>query len=205
MAIRKSWMKPYARNQHSVLVKFSIGMKGLLEKNVTNLNREQQEYGDLLLLKDQVDSYPKLTSKVLLSFKEISENYNFEYLLKCDDDSFVVLDVIVDELEQRNSTKSYYWGKMLSKNNVQKSGRYKEENWFLCDNYLPYAMGAGYLLSSDIVKIIGATSSHLTLYHNEIFFQIVLPKTCHYSQSIFSQGYAVLQFKYKCKDNIIKV
>ena len=167
MAIRNSWMRDYGKKQYNVLVKFSIGTKGLLKQNIVKLANEHRIYGDLLLLKDLVDSYSNLTRKVLSSFKEIKENYSFQYLLKCDDDSFLVLDVIVNELEQRNSTRSYYWGKILPRNRVLKSGKYQQKNWFLSDHYLPYAIGAGYVLSSDIVTIISTVSSHLSLYHNE--------------------------------------
>ena len=54
-------MRDYEKDQHSVLVKFSIGTKGLLKENIAKLTYEHQLYGDLLLLKDLVDSFSNLT------------------------------------------------------------------------------------------------------------------------------------------------
>ena len=167
-AIRDTWMKKYkAALQNKVLVKFSIGTSRASEELIKNLLNEKATHGDVLLLHDFIESYFNLTKKVLKSFININEHYNFSYALKCDDDSFVVLDVIVKELQQRISKKSYYWGKMINEARVFKEGKFAETEWLLGEKYLPYAIGTGYILSGDLVKNIARNAEDLMLYHNE--------------------------------------
>lgn len=44
---------------------------------------------------------------------------------------------------------------------------YAEHNWFLCDYYIPYAFGGGYVVSSDLIKLIVHNAPFLSLYENE--------------------------------------
>lgn len=41
------------------------------------------------------------------------------------------------------------------------SGKWKETDWFLCDNYLPYARGGGYVISRSIVDFVGKNAELL--------------------------------------------
>ena len=92
---------------------------------------------------------------------------NFSYLLKCDADSFVRLDRLAKELSKRPSTKDFYWGNIVTEAVPRKAGKWAEHNWFLCDHYLPYAMGAGYVISSNLVHRIAVNSEGLQLYFCE--------------------------------------
>ena len=167
-AIRDTWMKKYRENASSeVVVKFSIGTEGLSSQEVKTLTLEGSTYGDLLLLPHLHDSYNNITRKVLESFVELDKRYNFTYLLKCDDDTFIVLDTILSELQQRKSNRNYYWGYHYKKAVVQSVGKWAEKKWFLCSTYLPYAAGGGYILSHDLVSRIVSSSNDLFLYHNE--------------------------------------
>lgn len=165
-AIRQTW---YSNDEikNEVLLKFVLGTMGMAEDYRGQLQKENEEYNDLLLLTDLVDSFTNLTRKVLSTFVWASKNVQFSYLLKCDDDTFVVLKTLLDELKQRTSTKLYYWGFFDGRSSVKKVGKYREMNWFLCDKYIPYALGGGYVLSSDVVKLIALSSPHLKLYVNE--------------------------------------
>ncbi len=169
-AIRSSWMEAYSKSRgvsHEVVVKFSIGTKNLSKSLITQLNSEQELFSDLLLLHNHSESYSNLSGKVLASFIQINMEYPFMYLLKCDDDTFVVVDILVQELKLKSSRKSYYWGKILNRQKVLTSGKFAEKQWFLTEMYLPYAIGAGYILSGDLVRCISLVSNHLMLYHNE--------------------------------------
>ena len=166
-AIRDTWMKKYRENASEVVVKFSIGTEGLSSQEVKTLTLEGTTYGDLLLLPHLHDSYNNLTRKVLESFVELDKRYNFTYLLKCDDDTFIVLDTILSELQQRRLNRNYYWGYHYKKAGVQSEGKWAEKKWFLCNTYLPYAAGGGYILSHDLVSRIVASSNDLFLYQNE--------------------------------------
>jgi galactosylxylosylprotein 3-beta-galactosyltransferase len=50
--------------------------------------------------------------------------------------------------------KGLYWGYFAGDGEIQSQGRWKEDKWFLCDRYVPYALGGGYVISSSIVDYI---------------------------------------------------
>lgn len=164
--IRQTW---YSSDEieNEVLLKFVLGTKGIAEDEHGRLEKENEEYKDLLLLTELVDSFANLTRKVLSSLVWAANNVQFSYLLKCDDDTFVVLKTVLNELKRRTSTKLYYWGFFDGRASAKKAGKYQERDWFLCDKYLPYALGGGYVLSGGLVKLIALNSAHLKLYFNE--------------------------------------
>ena len=41
------------------------------------------------------------------------------------------------------------------------------KEWFLCDHYLPYAMGGGYVISSDLIHRVAVNADGIQLYNNE--------------------------------------
>lgn len=165
-AIRQTW---YSNGEikNEVYLKFVLGTMGVSEEYRGDLQKENEEHKDLLLLPKLVDSFTNLTRKVLDTFVWTAKNIQFSYLLKCDDDTFVVLKALLNELKHRTSTKPYYWGFFDGRASVKKGGKYQEMGWFLCDRYLPYALGGGYVLSGDLVHLIALNSAHLKLYINE--------------------------------------
>lgn len=114
VSIRNSWTKLAAnkitenedndnkgtgiqRPKKIIRIFFVIGTGGF---DKLQLETENRNYHDMLLLDDFVDSYKALTSKMLLSLKWISNNMKgLKYLIKCDDDSFLRIDLIVHTLE----------------------------------------------------------------------------------------------------------
>lgn len=125
-------------------------------------------------------SYKVLKSFVhLKDLTEVS--LDFGYVLKCDDDSFVRIDSILHEIAhleiiymksdyklmnfhedkspyvsvnyqiQDTNRKRLYWGYFKGNARVKSKGKWKEDDWILCDYYLPYAQGGGYVLSKELV------------------------------------------------------
>ena len=167
-ASRQTWMEGHRdQDEQSVLIKFVIGIQGLSPTEIDSLNQEQNTNHDILLLPNLQESYTNLTRKVLYSFVHLVEHYSFSYLFKCDDDSFVLLDKFVKELTERDSQSSFYWGFFDGRAHVHNKGKWTEADWFLCDRYLPYALGGGYVLSRDLVQRIAAASDGLELYNSE--------------------------------------
>ena len=164
--IRSSWMKLSANA--SVLVRFVIGTSGLSDRQLAPIYAELEEgHEDLLFLPHLHDSYLNLTRKVLYAFKWLDENVKFLYVLKVDDDSFVVLNALMDELSTRNSQRSLYWGFFDGRATPKSKGKWTEDEWFLCDRYLPYALGGGYVLSQDLVHAISVNADKLRIYNSE--------------------------------------
>ncbi|XP_065891114.1 beta-1,3-galactosyltransferase 6-like [Dysidea avara] len=164
--IRQTWYSESQLHQ-DVLLKFVIGTMSMAKDKLTEIIKENDNHQDLLLLDNLVDSFANLTRKVLYSYIWAGNNVQFSYLLKCDDDTFVVLKTLLDELRGRTSHRMYCWGFFDGRASVKRAGKYRESEWYLCDKYLPYALGGGYVLSADLVKLIALNSDHLKLYVNE--------------------------------------
>ena len=166
LVIRKTWMKlqkPDSKDS-PILVKFVIGTMNLSTAAVENLTAEENVNHDLLLLPHLVDNRNNLTQKVLYTLVWADENVNFSYLLKCDTDTFVRLDSLAKELSKRKTTKNFYWGYFAGSNKPTMQGKWPEHKWFLCDYYLPYAVGGGYVISSNLVHRLAVNSDGLQLY-----------------------------------------
>ena len=170
-AIRDTWAQ-YGRNKvPPVLVKFSIGTLGLSPSDIAGLAAEDKAHGDLLLLTHLHDSYSNLTRKVLYSFVWAEQNVQFSFLMKTDDDTFVYVDELHKEAYRlhQDGVGRLYWGHFnwqaypITKPN----SKWAEHSWFLCNRYFPYAYGNGYLISSDLIRLIAITSDYLQLYNSE--------------------------------------
>lgn len=195
--IRNTWLKLDNLKSQEKRFKhyFVIGSWSTNADNILRLSSEQSQYNDLLILPMQ-DSYANLTLKVLTSFvwlrDQLDVGFNFKYVLKCDDDSFVRLDNLIHELNhieliylkadprtlissgspylrinvQANALTSVnklqlYWGYFNGRAQIKTTGKWKENNWILCDRYLPYALGGGYLLSKNLITYLANNSQSL--------------------------------------------
>lgn len=157
-SIRNSWLKLASDNTKHIFV---IG--GLnAEFKEQELIDEQKKYHDLVFLRDTSDTYDSLTSKVLNAFVHANQFWSFRFLLKCDDDSFVRPSDMVHELTTKFiHVKNLYWGFFNGNAVVKRYGRWKETKWNLCDRYLPYALGGGYVLSYSLVQFIAKNQQYL--------------------------------------------
>ncbi|CAG9782969.1 unnamed protein product [Diatraea saccharalis] len=174
------------KKQPLIKVFFAVGIDGLQADKLHKLKLEMHRNDDLILL-DLYDSYRMLSTKVLYSMKWFNDHLKgLKYLVKCDDDSFVRIDLIVKDLEtfapEMNgqplkeyvsfktvlpSYKGLYWGYFDGRAKTLSKGKWKEKSWFLCDTYLPYALGGGYVISKSIVNYIAQNSDFLSLYNSE--------------------------------------
>lgn len=160
---------------------FAIGTVGLDKIVASQVIAEQKVYNDLLLLDDLEDSYRNLTLKVIHAFQKLERTTpNFKFVLKCDDDSYVKLDHLTQDLiqydakvrvmkrnQQTLSNLELYWGYFHGRANIKKTGHWQESNFNLCDRYLPYALGGGYVLSKSLVKYISVNGENLNRYVSE--------------------------------------
>ncbi|KAF2349354.1 Glycosyl transferase family 31, partial [Trinorchestia longiramus] len=162
--IRQSWLKEESKD---CLHYFAIGTDGLSEDLNVTIQSEQKRFSDMLLLQNLEDSYHSLTQKLLSSLVFLRDNINYRFVLKVDDDSYVQLDKLLFELKAIPYKLRVYWGFFDGRASPMKKGSWKEENWLLCDRYLPYALGGGYVLSHDLVEFVASNSKWLQLYNNE--------------------------------------
>ncbi|XP_005057889.1 PREDICTED: beta-1,3-galactosyltransferase 6, partial [Ficedula albicollis] len=146
--------------------RFVVGTAGLGAEELRSLELEQSRHRDLLLLPELRDSYENLTAKVLATYVWLDAHLDFQFALKADDDTFVRLDVLVEELRAKEPRR-LYWGFFSGRGRVKSGGKWKESAWLLCDYYLPYALGGGYVISADLVRYLRLSSDYLNLWQSE--------------------------------------
>ena len=144
--------------------RFIIGGEGLSAAQIQDLMEEDMKHKDLLIFPRITDSIYSLTKRTIVSFQYAYSSFEFQYVLKCDDDTYVDVHRIATEVELRKSERPFYWGYMTGSNYPSFIGRYSEFNWRLCDSYMPYALGGGYVLSRAAVEIMALTADHLKMY-----------------------------------------
>ena len=166
-AVRQTWMLDYHLLTPKVIIKFIIGTNSLATEQQSQLTTEEEEFNDIILLPELQESFKNLSRKVRTSFVHIDQSYSFKYLFKGDDDTYIQLDLLLSELAERNSQKSFYWGFFDGRSRPKKAGKYEEADWFVCDLYLPYALGGGYVISGDLVSRITVNAEALALYNSE--------------------------------------
>lgn len=164
-ALRRTWLS--LTNQETTKYYFVLGSKGIVGKEEEMLLTEERHYSDMLILPDVEEGYDVLTKKLLSSFTWLTKNLEFDFLLKVDDDSFVDVRTLIRELTRKEDNKKLYWGYFNGRAKIQLRGKWQEENWNLCDRYLPYARGGGYIISKQLVHYIAQNAMLLNVYKNE--------------------------------------
>ncbi|XP_030240882.1 beta-1,3-galactosyltransferase 6 [Drosophila navojoa] len=159
---------------------FAIGTQRLNGILRGELEREQQQHKDLLLLPRLHDDYLNLTEKLIQSLDALTRFYDFSYLLKVDDDTYVKLDNLLNELVSydrkllRNRADyghdpqpELYWGYFNGRATIKTKGRWREPNYYLSKNYINYALGGGYVLSRKLCEHVANHSDLLSTYVSE--------------------------------------
>ena len=132
-AIRQTWLSVQDRHlRKEILPLFVVGNENLSEEVSKEMNEENAANKDMLILPIH-ESYSSLTQKVLATFVQIERNVKFSFLLKVDDDTYVNLPVLVDELKNSNYNNGLYWGFFDGRAPVQKTGKWAEVDYVLCD------------------------------------------------------------------------
>lgn len=161
--VRTTWLNNDLANVKSYFV---VGTKDLHSEEVSKLNEENRLNQDLLLLSHVQDSYRSLTEKLVESLKWIDAKVKFSFLFKGDDDSFVRIELLLRELQNR-TPEGTYLGFFDGRARVKRTGQWAEPNWILCDRYLPHARGGGYILSTDLVHYIATNAALLQRFSSE--------------------------------------
>ena len=167
--IRDTWLGEN-HHQRKYMARFVVGLAGLSPHELNLLACENKDYRDMVFLPEFNESLNHSKSEKLLhSFSWAEENVDYEYLFKCTDSTFAILEVIFNELTQRSSDLDLLWGFFAGGVQATREGHLKEPNWFLCTHYLPYPQGGGYVISKGLVSVIDALGPDLSHYvHDDI-------------------------------------
>ena len=161
--IRQTWA---ARVPDYSKVFFALGTGNLGIGEKKNIAGEVDKYGDLVILDNFEESYSTLTQKLVKTLKWADDNLQTDYFMKVDEDTFVRLDQVLMELKSKPKQK-LYWGFFDGRAHVKKIGKWAEKGFVLCDRYLPYALGGGYVLSSDLVSYVSKNSDMFQFLNSE--------------------------------------
>ncbi|XP_064554051.1 beta-1,3-galactosyltransferase 6 [Drosophila montana] len=159
---------------------FAIGTQQMGATLRAELEHEQSQHHDLLLLPRLHDDYMNLTEKLMQSLDALTRHYEFSYLLKVDDDTYVKLDNLLNELVSydrkllRNRANyeheplpELYWGYFNGRSTIKTKGHWRESNYYISKNYINYALGGGYVLSRKLCENVVNNSHLLSSYVSE--------------------------------------
>lgn len=166
-AIRGTWLHDTSPELVKLNLRFLIGTRDLAPEQLNPLSSEDEMFHDILFLPDHKEAYSNLTAKVLLGLVWADKNLEFDYLVKADDDSYVRIIPLVSALRKLKCPTLLYWGYFIGHAVPETAGRWAEKHWTICPHYLPYAMGGGYVLAREVVRLIGRFHHHFKLYSNE--------------------------------------
>lgn len=165
--IRQTWLSRIMLGNISCAYWFIIGGKLATDDSKNSLQKEQDRYGDLMILWNVRNDYVELTLRSLHSMLHISARYNFSYLLKTDEDVFINTPIILSEILSLYPRQRIYWGRFSCHNPPIEEGRWEERGWHWCDVYHPYAYGGMYILSQDVIQLIIENANSLQHYSCE--------------------------------------
>ncbi|XP_052162853.1 hydroxyproline O-galactosyltransferase GALT6-like [Oryza glaberrima] len=161
MAVRKSWMM-YTRKSTNIVARFFVALNGKKEVNA-ELKREAEFFQDIVIV-PFMDSYDLVVLKTIAIAEYGVRVIPAKYIMKCDDDTFVRIDSVLDQVKKVRSDKSVYVGSMNYFHRPLRSGKWAVtyEEWPE-EAYPNYANGPGYVISADIARYIVSEFDNQTL------------------------------------------
>ena len=119
--------------------------------------KEAQVEQDVIVV-DFMDNYSwaNLGKKVMTALQWVTANFQYDYILKSDDDVFVDIDAILTKIEfvvHLSLHKYLYMGAVFHHPLVDRSGKYKvSRKEYSASHFKPYCFGRGYILSNNLIK-----------------------------------------------------
>ncbi|KAG0568875.1 hypothetical protein KC19_6G050400 [Ceratodon purpureus] len=162
MAVRKTWLQSKSIQSSEVVARFFVALHANKDINL-QLKKEADYYGDIIIL-PFIDRYDIVVLKTVAICKFGVQNVTAKYIMKCDDDTFVRIDSILDEVRATAIGQGLYMGSMNEFHRPLRTGKWAvtAEEW--PERIYPiYANGPGYILSEDIVHFIVEQSENGTL------------------------------------------
>ncbi|XP_068637798.1 hydroxyproline O-galactosyltransferase GALT6-like [Aristolochia californica] len=153
MAVRKSWLQFKQIKSSNVVSRFFVALNGRKEVNV-ELKKEAEFFGDIVIV-PFMDSYDLVVLKTVAICEYGVRRMAAKYIMKCDDDTFVRVDSVLEEANKVPNDKSLYIGNINYYHKPLRFGKWAVtyEEWPE-EDYPPYANGPGYVVSSDIAQFI---------------------------------------------------
>ena len=166
-SIRSTWLDS-ASNYDHVKYSFVIGNVGVPDPIMSTVIEENENFGDITILHGVEEVYEKLSRKVLQAFSWVAKHIDAVYFLETDDDCYVVMKTLYEIISNGSfPTTKLIFGPIQVSAPIHTIGKWAEFGWYLCDAYLPYALGVGYIITQDVVKYIRRNKHRFTHYNND--------------------------------------
>ncbi|KAJ1266381.1 hypothetical protein BS78_08G146900 [Paspalum vaginatum] len=162
MAIRKTWMQFPAIQLGNAVARFFVALSHRKEINAA-LKKEAEYFGDMVIL-PFIDRYELVVLKTVAICQYGVQNVTADYIMKCDDDTFVRLDIVLQQITTYNRSIPLYLGNLNLLHRPLRRGKWAVtyEEWPEAV-YPPYANGPGYVLSVDIARDIASRHANHSL------------------------------------------
>ncbi|KAF3785196.1 Polyprotein P3 [Nymphaea thermarum] len=152
MTLKNSPLQTNARNKKN----------GRKEVNAL-LKMEAEYFGDVVIL-PFIDRYELVVLKTVAICEYGVHNLSSEYIMKCDDDTFVRVDTVLKEIKSISSKRPLYMGNLNLFHKPLRVGKWAVtfEEWPE-EVYPPYANGPGYIISGDIARFVVSRHTNRSL------------------------------------------
>ena len=164
--VRDTWFEGF-QNNSDVTLRFAIGNSNLEPAKRLEYIKENETYRDIIFI-DAPEGTDALTNKTLSLFIWTYRHVKYKYFMKCDDDTYVFIMALIDELKKRPTDTKFYYGRIASSNKPTRGKvKWADNDWDLAPYYIPFALGGGYILSYDLIALLSKQSPHLKWHINE--------------------------------------
>ncbi|XP_050316093.1 beta-1,3-galactosyltransferase 1-like [Anthonomus grandis grandis] len=169
--IRRTWGRDKSVMGYNVSIYFLLGQT--TDINIqNNITEESLQYKDIIQ-EDFTDTYNNLTLKsaMMLKLFTLKCQKTTLYLLKIDDDIYLNLPKLIDDLLTRNQTKSLLMGSVICGSRPIRSAG---DKWYAGPSYLfpndtypNYVSGTSYCMSGDVAEKLLNTALTVPVFHLE--------------------------------------
>ncbi|WVZ62280.1 hypothetical protein U9M48_012044 [Paspalum notatum var. saurae] len=145
MGVRKTWMSAVHKSPNMV-ARFFVALHGRKEVNV-ELKKEAEFFGDIVFV-PFLDNYDLVVMKTLAICDYGVHVVSAKYVMKCDDDTFVRLDLVTNEIKKVPSGRSLYMGSMNIQHKPLRHGKWA----------VTYEVS---ISSNDSIFVVSRASTHV--------------------------------------------
>ncbi|GMQ10403.1 hypothetical protein CsSME_00053415 [Camellia sinensis var. sinensis] len=152
-AVRRSWMQHNLIKSSNVVARFFVALHSRKGVNV-ELKKEAEFFGDIVIV-PYMDAYDLLVLKTIAICEYGVHAVSAKCIMKCDDDTFVRVDTVMQEVKKVPDGKSFYMGNINYNFKAFRYGKWgvRIEEWPEAV-YPPFANGPAYIVSSDIARFV---------------------------------------------------
>ncbi|KAM0950705.1 putative galactosylxylosylprotein 3-beta-galactosyltransferase [Dioscorea sansibarensis] len=162
MAVRKTWMQYADIKSSNVVARFFVALNPRKEVNAV-LKKEAEYFGDIVIL-PFMDRYDLVVLKTIAICEYGVRNLTASYIMKCDDDAFIRLNVVLNKIKGVTPGEALYMGNLNLLHKPLRLGKWAVtfEEWPE-EVYPPYANGPSYIISCNIAKFIASQHANQNL------------------------------------------